>query len=193
MVRLSPIVDCKPDRPPIVLSLSEPALESFPHPVGFFDRLGRLLIANRAMESAMSHPPLASQIETLASNLVARGNGERLEKGRAESRRFFHGSRFHDLRGTWLGPDGDEPTPALCVTMSEALGSAPSEIDLRRRFNLTPRQARVAFALAEGCTNSEIADLLGVSTHTARHHTESVLSKMGLASRAEVGWTLLRP
>jgi DNA-binding CsgD family transcriptional regulator len=192
-VRLSPIVDRQPERPPLVLSLSEPALESFPHPVGFFDRLGKLLVANRAMESVMSNPPLASEIETLASTLVARGNGAQLEKGRAESRRFFHGTRFHDLRGTWLGFDGDEPSPALCVTMSEVLGSSPSEFDLRRRFNLTPRQARVAFALAEGCTNNEIADLLGVSPHTARHHTESVLSKMGIASRAEVGWTLLKP
>ena len=53
-------------------------------------------------------------------------------------------------------------------------------------FSLTAREARVAGLLAERRSNREIADALGISAHTARHHTERVLSKLGVHSRAGV-------
>jgi DNA-binding CsgD family transcriptional regulator len=58
-------------------------------------------------------------------------------------------------------------------------------------YRLTPREVEVAGLLAEGCSNSELASRLGISPHTARHHTESVLAKLGVSSRAQAG-ALLR-
>lgn len=55
------------------------------------------------------------------------------------------------------------------------------------RFGLTRREADVALRLVEGKSNAEIATALEISTHTARHHTESVLVKLGVKSRAQVG------
>ena len=55
------------------------------------------------------------------------------------------------------------------------------------RFGLTRREADVALQLVEGRSNAEIASALDISTHTARHHTESVLVKLGVKSRAQVG------
>jgi DNA-binding response OmpR family regulator len=58
---------------------------------------------------------------------------------------------------------------------------------LRERFGLTARQVDVARLLGEGHTNHEIAEKLGVSYFTVRSHTEQVLAKLGVASRAAVG------
>jgi DNA-binding CsgD family transcriptional regulator len=40
--------------------------------------------------------------------------------------------------------------------------------------------------LAQRKTNPEIAHALCISPHRARHHTEAVLSKLGISSRREV-------
>jgi DNA-binding CsgD family transcriptional regulator len=57
-------------------------------------------------------------------------------------------------------------------------------------FGLAPREQQVARLLAAGAPNLRIAELLAISPHTARRHTESVLRKLGAASRAEVGAVL---
>ncbi|HEV3050183.1 MAG TPA: DNA-binding response regulator [Longimicrobium sp.] len=58
---------------------------------------------------------------------------------------------------------------------------------LKERFSLTARQIEVVRLLAEGCSNAEIAQRLEMSYYTARNHTEQVLGKLGVSSRAAVG------
>jgi DNA-binding CsgD family transcriptional regulator len=53
-------------------------------------------------------------------------------------------------------------------------------------FGLTPRQWDVARLLARGISNADIAATLGISPHTARRHTERVLRKLEVNSRAQV-------
>jgi len=53
-------------------------------------------------------------------------------------------------------------------------------------FGLTRRQWDVAQLLAQGLSNAQIANTLGISPHTARRHTERVLRKLALNSRAQV-------
>lgn len=56
---------------------------------------------------------------------------------------------------------------------------------------LTAREREIVCLLASRATNNEIAEELGISRHTARHHTQSVLAKLGLKSRARVrAWFL---
>jgi DNA-binding CsgD family transcriptional regulator len=55
------------------------------------------------------------------------------------------------------------------------------------RFGLTGRELEVAHLLAEGRSNAAIARTLSISPHTARHHTQRVLGKLGVHSRAEAG------
>ena len=65
--------------------------------------------------------------------------------------------------------------------------AAPHVItSLRKKYRLTPTQARVATLLADRLTNAEIACELSVRPRTARSHTEAVLFRMGLASRFDV-------
>ena len=58
--------------------------------------------------------------------------------------------------------------------------------DLRRRFELTPRQAQVALLLAERKTHKEIARELEIRPNTARLHCQNVLRKLGVHSKADV-------
>lgn len=54
-------------------------------------------------------------------------------------------------------------------------------------FGLTSREIDVARLLARGDSNAAIGRTLGISPHTARRHTESVMLKLGAHARAQVG------
>ena len=58
---------------------------------------------------------------------------------------------------------------------------------LQLDYGMTPREVDVALLLAEGCSNATVARRLGISPHTARHHTQRVLGKLGVHSRSEAG------
>src|SRR5918994_4451311 len=61
------------------------------------------------------------------------------------------------------------------------------ESRLPKRFNLTRREVQVANLLAKGLSNQAIARELKISAHTARHHTQRVLSKLEVHSRGAAG------
>jgi DNA-binding NarL/FixJ family response regulator len=53
------------------------------------------------------------------------------------------------------------------------------------RALLTPREAQVLDAIADGLTNKAIARRLGISLHTVKFHVESVFRKLGASTRTE--------
>ncbi|HKT59307.1 MAG TPA: LuxR C-terminal-related transcriptional regulator [Gemmatimonadales bacterium] len=68
----------------------------------------------------------------------------------------------------------------------------PAALWLQDEYGMTPREVEVAHLLSEGLSNSALARRLGISPHTARHHTQRVLGKLGVHSRAEAGARLRR-
>jgi DNA-binding CsgD family transcriptional regulator len=70
--------------------------------------------------------------------------------------------------------------------------SAPEEEPLHERtekleaLGLTRRQAEVAFWIAQGKTNDDLAIILNTSHHTIPHHVEAILGRLQLATRAEI-------
>jgi len=60
-------------------------------------------------------------------------------------------------------------------------------VHFQLEHGLTTREMQVAMLLAEGRSNDEVAAALQVSPHTARHHTQHVLGKLGVHSRAQAG------
>jgi DNA-binding CsgD family transcriptional regulator len=81
--------------------------------------------------------------------------------------------------------------PGVLVTVETIAARPLTDAELRARFGLTTRELEVARLLAEGLTNQQLADRLGVSFFTARNHVERLLPKLGAANRARVG-ALLR-
>ena len=72
---------------------------------------------------------------------------------------------------------------AFETVVTSAAPMLPSAEEIRARFGLTRREAEVTLLMAEGLSNQDVADRLFLSAHTARRHTESILSKLGLHSR----------
>jgi DNA-binding NarL/FixJ family response regulator len=67
------------------------------------------------------------------------------------------------------------------VTVSAVLG-APSNA-LEADVRLTPREQRVLGLVADGLTNRQIGDQLGIAEKTAKNHVASILAKMGFSRR----------
>ncbi|MBI4521080.1 MAG: helix-turn-helix transcriptional regulator [Gemmatimonadetes bacterium] len=67
----------------------------------------------------------------------------------------------------------------------------PPDSLLRECFGLSRKENQVARFLACGRSNAEIAAALFISPHTARHHTENILGKLDIRSRAQVAAALL--
>jgi DNA-binding response OmpR family regulator len=79
------------------------------------------------------------------------------------------------------------PTPAAAPAAERA---ALDDEALRQRYGLTARQIQVMRLIGDGLTNAEIAERIGLSFFTVRTHTEHILAKLGVASRAAVGAVL---
>lgn len=73
---------------------------------------------------------------------------------------------------------------AVVITPAQGPGDEPSQYGSRR--SLTARERQVAKLVAHGATNTEIAKALGISYHTARHHVQRLLDKLGVRSRTAV-------
>lgn len=100
------------------------------------------------------------------------------------------------LRRATQGPspvtDGARRADPSAAAEAALPGTGPADVigyadeELVARFGLTLRQARVTRLLAQGLTNPEIAEVLGISRLTVRNHVEQVLGKVGVSSRGRV-------
>ena len=81
------------------------------------------------------------------------------------------------------------PAPAAAASAPATSSFTPQQV--MAASGLTLRQAEVALLIAEGRTNPEIAELLGISRFTARNHAEQVLARLKVESRWQVAQALL--
>jgi DNA-binding NarL/FixJ family response regulator len=70
------------------------------------------------------------------------------------------------------------------TAMEDAGPSAPSAADPYE--SLTDREKQVLKLVAEGLSNKEVAEVLGISVKTAMSHREKVMEKLGLHNRTEL-------
>jgi DNA-binding CsgD family transcriptional regulator/PAS domain-containing protein len=75
---------------------------------------------------------------------------------------------------------------AVAIIVERADQAVFAESALRDRYHLTTREIEVTRLLDRGASNTEIARTLAISAATARHHTEAVLLKLRLSSRARI-------
>ena len=160
-------------------------------PVAVTNREGRLTTMNgpaRDFFVGRTGTQLRESIES-AARIAMTERRKGVEASPNPARQFEIGhERFH---ATFVIAGNDvaaQDIGVLVMLRRESISNAPqvTESSLAARFGLTPQEARVAILLADQRSNREIADRLGVSVHTARHHTERVLSKLQIHSRYDV-------
>lgn len=158
------------------------------------DLNARVLHANPAFTSILAADPEGNNVQAALEALVRSASGllgAATKSGTAtpvqlgeQTIRTRHTE--YRLRGNIVGRDLFRPGEALLVTLHPTLAERhPGEL-LGNRYGLSPQEARVARLLARGDSNAMIADELAISPHTVRRHTERVLRKLGVASRAQV-------
>lgn len=136
-------------------------------------------------QRAVVAEPVAGEQQILvfaAASIVREMNGQAAAKPIREV--VGHDCRYR-LEGHRLQTVVDS-TPVVLVFVEPLKELLPNDEQLRRRFGLTRKEAGVARLLAEGQTNEQIAVRLSISPHTARHHTERILAKLGTNSRTMV-------
>jgi DNA-binding CsgD family transcriptional regulator len=62
----------------------------------------------------------------------------------------------------------------------------PGDLERLEALGLTRRQAEVAFWIAQGKTNDDVAIILNTSHHTIPRHVEAILGRLHLVTRAEI-------
>ncbi len=55
---------------------------------------------------------------------------------------------------------------------------------------ITQREKEVATLMVQGLSNTEIADVLGISIHTVKLHTTKLMKKLGTINRAHTAYTI---
>lgn len=95
------------------------------------------------------------------------------------------GARLVSLPGRSHFPHvGD--AAAVVRAILEFLGDRPALPHPRRSVELTARQLQVAALVAEGLTNRQIAERLGIEERSAEGHLERIRQRLGVSSRAQV-------
>ena len=56
----------------------------------------------------------------------------------------------------------------------------------QRGTGLTPRQREVVALIAAGCSNDEVGERLGISPRTAKAHSDTLRSKLGVSRRRQI-------
>jgi DNA-binding CsgD family transcriptional regulator len=167
-----------------------PMLDRIGERLMLFSPTGRELHRNLSMRRTIEEDPdgehLLGGAQGVARAVIAYAQAKGGETGRllgvddASEQQLGTTVGRYRLHGCIVGPDGDA---AVLVSVHRLTPELPGTQALRERFKLTMREVQVACLLMQRMTNEEIAGALGISTHTARHHTESVLLKAGVTSR----------
>lgn len=99
---------------------------------------------------------------------------------RSADGRFIHGYAMG------LGTGDDGKADALAVVLHDPRQNASSERHLRRMFDLTAAEARVAALIVEGIPVAEAARRLNISIHTVRTQLKNIFAKTGVGRQNEL-------
>lgn len=175
------------------------SLDTLEEPLIIQDANGREIHRNAAMLRLSEEEPecatLLSEMRALGKDLGLRTRNRRKSSPRTRwaggSRRVRTRRGSYTLRGSYFRPEIFARTAVVLVTIAERPPTLPSEAALRKRFDLTRREAEVASLLARGLSNREIAERFAISQHTVRHHSEHVFLKLDVHTRKALALRLL--
>jgi DNA-binding CsgD family transcriptional regulator len=159
--------------------------------------MGLVVHRNARAAALFNDEPLAARIASVCAQ-VARDVGQAAHSrpGSDLALRPFErnapGARgAYVIRGTAISAPFAGP-PHVIISIETVSHARATTDQVRSHHRMSRRQAEVALLLAEGRSNKEIAERLGISESTARRHTEAVFGALGVRSRAQVAARLMR-
>lgn len=146
-------------------------------------------VMRRILAQDQERAVLLEHIRAVARSVLACVSDGRAARG--PTHRQYDGTRrevatshaAYRLRGNPVGSNAMGDSTTILVSVDRVAFQVPAPDSLRARYGLTVRELQVASLLMHRLSNAEIARMLSISPHTARHHTESVLAKLGVRSR----------
>jgi DNA-binding CsgD family transcriptional regulator len=177
---LSSISNGNPTQPiPALLKLKGEALMA----------LGQWQAAEGALEAAKAGAeqrealPLLWQIHCLSGWL----HQEQKDQGGAD-KEFASARRVIERLGTNIEEERlrEEFILSACKTLPREKTLTKRQSEAEKFAGLTPREREVAYFLAQGKSNREIADELVLSERTVENHVGNILTKLGFDSRAQI-------
>lgn len=173
-------------------------MDTLGHAVRVCDGAGRRLHRSRALTELLAEDPeresIVAAVDRAVANARATLDGKRMTTDRAA------GGFVSEIRTSTAGYRitvslHHDVTPQETLLLAVVCRTTPvpmSSEELRARYGLTRAESRAATLIGRGLSNLEIATQLCISPHTARRHTERILFKLGVRSRAEVPGRVLR-
>jgi DNA-binding CsgD family transcriptional regulator len=167
-------------------------LDSMSVGVTIVDVDGKIIDENQAMKALMAGDSERNRVRAAVrqasvgvANIVARRKSPDWAK-QCEVAEIRTASARYRIKTTFAwGGLLHHRDAVLALTEAVPLHSLNSE-QLESRFGLTGREIETAHLMARGHSNREIAAALSISVNTARRHSEHVLLKLDLHSRAAV-------
>jgi NarL family two-component system response regulator LiaR len=83
-------------------------------------------------------------------------------------------------------------SPSVALKLIQEIHHSAETEEPNAHESLTQREIEVLEHVAQGLTNQEIADELGISEHTVRNHVGHILDKLHLANRTQAALYALR-
>lgn len=132
---------------------------------------------NRSLELVRPRTRRFASFEALAASVA---------DGRVRhDRRVLVADTLYRVEGRYADSAGR--TQVIVLAVHGDAGEVSSTLEsAMAAHGLTRREAETAILLARRYRNAEIAQRLGVSLHTARHHTRRVMAKLNARTRLQV-------
>jgi len=175
------------------LGADRATLDATGTPLAAFDMDGRELHRTPALTAALEPDPERAAVEGAVRRLGRAGRPlGRPSDGAVAAEDDVRTARGrYTLRRTWLPPGLFASSPSVLVTVAVTTAPVPPSAEaVRERLGLSAREAEVALLLAEGLSNAAVAERLFIAPATARRHTENILGKLAVGSRAAVASAL---
>ncbi|MGH7678647.1 MAG: response regulator transcription factor [Gemmatimonadaceae bacterium] len=162
-------------------------IDCIDHPLALCDEAGRELHHNGALDRAAAEIDDEQLVSTIGqvTRAVALARKTTPSGGAVSVNVAMPNSEWR-IRGSTLPWESTKSSSPILVSLARTEVACAPVTALRASYGLTAREAQVTELLRRRRSNVEIARALGISAHTARHHTENVLLKLRLQSRNQV-------
>jgi DNA-binding CsgD family transcriptional regulator len=160
---------------------------------------GKPLHASAALERTLGADPERALLESRLADLAVAVVELRSRRGTRQNGSLARTGEqvVCTVRGSYrlsasLAGESGPPPHGILILVEPLFRELLTDEELREQFHLTAQEIRVAHEIANGVRNVGVAQRLAISPHTARRHTERILAKLGIASRAQVAERISR-